>query len=500
MTEIHVKFPTSQPSLRPTDEQAVIIGAARTGEDLVVVAGAGSGKTSTQRMIGKALSPRRGFYIAYNRAIASDAKGTFSPNVTCATAHSLAFRAIGFKYQSRLTDSRVPSWRVAEILHMDGILLDEDTEKEERFTRVSLEPKHLATIAADTVQNFCWSADYTIEEKHVPWEAKLSKKQNKAVVQRVLPYANKIWDDVNLVDGGRMRFEHDHYLKMWHLSGVQLPADFILLDEAQDANPVISAIVNQQRNAQKILVGDPAQQIYAWRGAVDAMDDFDGQRLPLSMSFRFGQMIADEANLWLAKLGDFRITGHSNIASVVVDDQSSPRAILCRTNAGALGEVIAAQTSGLRVALVGGGRELLSMARAAIQLQEGQSTSHRELMLFKSWAEVVEFVHSERAGSDLRVFVNLVDTYGAQTIINIIDNLSEETLADVIISTAHKAKGREWESVRVADDFARDPESPTFTLPKEEIRLAYVTVTRAKLSLDPGGLNWIHRKEKHSRD
>src|SRR5580693_4167823 len=179
MPEIHVKFPPAPPQLKPTDEQAAIIGAARTGGDLVVVAGAGSGKTSTQRMIGRALAPRRGFYIAYNKAIATDAKGTFPPNVNCSTAHSLAFRAVGFKFQSRLTDSRVPSWRVAEMLGMSGILLDEDDDKGERFTRASLEPKHLATIAGDTVQNFCWSADEFISLEHVPWEIKLSRKQNK---------------------------------------------------------------------------------------------------------------------------------------------------------------------------------------------------------------------------------------------------------------------------------------------------------------------------------
>lgn len=494
MTKIPVKFQAgaAPQDIRPTDEQAAIIGAARTGKDLVVVAGAGSGKTSTQRLIGRAMSSRRGYYIAYNKAIANDAQGTFPANVRCSTAHSLAFRAVGFKYQARLTDSRVPSWRVAEILGMTGILLDEDEEKGEKFTRASLEPKHLATIASDTVRDFCYSADYTISEQHVPREAKLSRKQNKAVAERVLPYARKIWDDVNLVDGGRMRFEHDHYLKMWHLSGVQLPADFILLDEAQDANPVIAAIIKQQLNAQKILVGDPAQQIYAWRGAVDAMDDFEGKRLPLSMSFRFGQMIADEANLWLAKLGEFRITGNPKVASTVVDMLPMPRAILCRTNAGALSEVILAQSNWLSVAMVGGGRELVSMARAAQQLQNNQPTSHRELMLFRTWHEVQEFVQNERAGSDLRVFVNLIDTYGAEKVINIVDSLVEETMADVIVSTAHKSKGREWETVRVADDFARDPDDPNFKLPTEEIRLAYVTVTRAKLSLEPGGLNWIN--------
>ena len=498
MPEIPVNFKgivRPNPGLKPTEEQAAIIAAARTGEDLVVVAGAGSGKTSTQRMVGRALPNRKGFYIAYNKAIAEDAKGTFPPNVYCATAHSLAFRAVGHRYQYRLTGERVPAWRVAEILGIRELFLEADDSDATRFPPMPVMRKHLAIIANDTVQNFCWSADETITGKHVPYEPKLSRKQNALVVDRVLPHARAMWEDYQLVDGGRLRFQHDHYLKMWQLSGVQMPADFILLDEAQDANPVIAAIVNQQRSAQKILVGDPAQQIYAWRGAVDAMKNFPGRRLSLSQSFRFGQAIADEANRWLSLLGDFRITGHPGIESTVGALENPPRAILCRTNAEALAQVIEGQMAGLRVAMVGGGRELVSLARAALQLQNGVATDHRELMLFRSWGEVQEFVHSESAGSDLKVFVKLIDTHGAQRLIQIVDSLFEEQDAELIISTAHKAKGREWETVRVAPDFEMDADHPDFNTSDGELRLAYVTVTRAKKQLDPGGLGWIHRND-----
>jgi superfamily I DNA/RNA helicase len=49
----------------------------------------------------------------------------------------------------------------------------------------------------------------------------------------------------------------------------------------------------------------------------------------------------------------------------------------------------------------------------------------------------------------------------------------------VIVSTAHKAKGREWDSVRLASDFAsaclgKHPDAPS------EVRLFYVAMTRAK--------------------
>ena len=74
-----------------------------------------------------------------------------------------------------------------------------------------------------------------------------------------------------------------------------------------------------------------------------------------------------------------------------------------------------------------------------------------------------------------------------------------EVAPDVIVSTAHQAKGAEWDNVRIADDFwgprtEIDPATgETFTEypAPEELRLAYVAVTRAKKVLDPGALAWV---------
>ena len=48
----------------------------------------------------------------------------------------------------------------------------------------------------------------------------------------------------------------------------------------------------------------------------------------------------------------------------------------------------------------------------------------------------------------------------------------------MVISTAHKAKGREWESVRLAPDFAST--GGRNGIPTAEVRLFYVAMTRAK--------------------
>ena len=43
-----------------------------------------------------------------------------------------------------------------------------------------------------------------------------------------------------------------------------------MMDEGQDMNPTILDIFNKQ-DINKIIVGDPNQQIYAFRGAVNAL-------------------------------------------------------------------------------------------------------------------------------------------------------------------------------------------------------------------------------------
>jgi hypothetical protein len=71
----------------PTGEQQAIIDAYQTNANLVIEAGAGTGRTSTLRMLA-ACNPRRcGLYVAYNKAIASDAKRSFPSSVTWATIH-----------------------------------------------------------------------------------------------------------------------------------------------------------------------------------------------------------------------------------------------------------------------------------------------------------------------------------------------------------------------------------------------------------------------------
>jgi hypothetical protein len=356
-----------------------------------------------------------------------------------------------------------------------------------------LAPAQAARLAMDTVARFCHSAAAELRPHHVPAIPGLDEpKTTAALAEVVVPLARCAWADLSRPDGG-LRFAHDHYLKLWQLSAPRLDCEVVLLDEAQDANPVIADLVDRQQHAQRILVGDRSQAIYGWRGAIDAMATFNADaRLALSQSFRFGPAIAAEANKWLGLLGaPLRLRGSGQIASRL-GALAQPDAVLCRTNAEAVTQLLAAAEVGRRAALVGGGNEIRRLAEAAVSLRAGLPTDHPELFAFKTWGEVQDYVAQDTAGSDLKVMVGLIDRHGPELVIDVMDRLVPEQSAELVVSTAHKAKGREWPTVRIAADF-REPKGEQASLARSEAMLAYVAVTRARQILDNDGLAWLDR-------
>lgn len=475
----------------PTTEQQAAIDAFGTTDNLVLSAGAGSGKTSTLRLLAESAPRRRGIYITFGKSIAAEAARTFPRYVSCSTAHSLAFRAVGFQYKERLGGPRQPARVAADIL---GITEPLDVGE------LILSPYQVARLALGTVARFCSTADPTIGEHHVkPVNGLVDPNSITALRQAIAELAAKAWTDITR-PYGRLKFTHDYYLKIWQLSHPRLAADYVLFDEAQDADPVIASIVGNQ-DCQRIAVGDEAQAIYEWRGAVNAMAKWPGKRLCLSKSFRFGPAAAAEANKWLDALdAPLRIIGHEPIPTRIAA-LAEPQTILTRSNAGAIREVMHSLSAGRRTALVGGGSNIRSLAAAAVSLKAGTGTDHPELFAFQSWAEVQDYVKQDQGGADLRTFVTLIEDFGPDSIISALDRLVDEPngqasgrTAQVTVSTAHKAKGREWSTVRIGDDFyepRRDENGYHNPVSPAEARLAYVAVTRARDTLDRGSLAWI---------
>lgn len=472
--------------MTPTQEQQEAVSLALSGEDLTIEALAGCGKTSTLRLISEANRNKQGAYIAFNKAIVTDAASKFPSSVACSTAHSLAYKAVGHKFRNRLSGERQLFREVAKIL---GIC--DELETEIATTTVSISVGEQVALIKGTVDNFCRGGDEDFQPYHIPVTEILrpwAKEFRKAVGDAVLPKAQDMWDDLNRAKG-RIKFDHNHYLKMWQLQKPVINSDFILFDEAQDANGVMLAIV-QSQTCQKIFVGDSYQQIYSWNGAINAMQKTKGNRCWLTESWRFGQGIANVANDMLAQLEcPASLIGRGKPSTVAPLD-GEVDAILYRGNAACVHAMINAHDVGLTFHLVGGVSTIQSFTEAAGRMIRRQRPNHPELNPFESWGDVIAFSGSDEADGDLARLVRMIETHGVAKILEVLaSNDGNQHSADVTISTAHKAKGCEWNRVQIGHDFSPQPSD-------EEKRLLYVAATRAKNALDHSSVSGLFKGQQ----
>ncbi|MDQ0765619.1 UvrD-helicase domain-containing protein [Streptomyces canus] len=484
----------------PTAQQQAIIDAAVEGKHVAVQALAGTGKTSTLVMIAAQMLERRIGYIAFNRSIADEAGQKFGRNVTARTSHSFALqdlRNTPYRHKVSIAGSRNSGARrpkdVAAALGITGEIRVGDRDGNLQY----IGPEEIAKIVMGALRRYRQSADAELGRQHLG-----EKWAHVPAARTLLDYARRAWADIADPNSNKIFFDHDDYLKIWALSDPRLNFDTIFFDEAQDINPVLKKVI-QDQGAQIIVVGDSNQAIYEFRGAVDALQDWPADVvLPLTQSWRFGPAVAEVGNAYLALLeSDLRLEGAPTLHTVL-GTVEEPDAILTHTNVGAISAVFAGFEAGKRVALVGGGRDIEDIARAARDLQQGRRTKHPELSAFENWNEVKEYAESDEDATTLQTFVRLVDRYTPQGLINMIRDLvpeearDEETRPELVVSTAHKSKGREWDQVQIWSDFPQpkeDTKTGELILPaQDKLRLAYVTVTRARKRLDIGSLGWIH--------
>ena len=363
-----------------------------------------------------------------------------------------------------------------------------------------LSTSRLASMVMATINKWCHSADSAVTVKHaaavldeVPGVEEVSYE----LAEFLAAHAARAWDATSATpETGRLPFSHDMYVKVWALESPKLPGDFILYDEAQDADPCVAGVVLAQ-NAQLIAVGDECQAIYGWRGATDAMRNWPAsRRVALTKSFRFGPAVATEANGFLAALNaPLRIEGFEKVNSVVgTVDLTEADAVLCRTNAGVIKAALSIHYA--RTFYIQGGAEpIRKFAEAAASLMRGERAAwHADLGAFKNWSDVIDYVENDEGGSDLRSMVNIIEAFGVETIFEVCDKAARgknPPAGSLVLSTAHKSKGLEFGKVVIGSDWM-PPVNPETGERRELTRadnmLRYVAVTRAKTHLDCSAL------------
>jgi F-box protein 18 (helicase) len=293
---------------------------------------------------------------------------------------------------------------------------------------------------------------------------------------------------------------HDGYLKLYQLSDPVLDFDCILLDEAQDINPVTAAIVLAQarpgrrhRPAAVILVGDSHQQIYSFRGARDTLKKIKTtQTMYLTRSFRFDNNIARVANMVLSAFKNEKrpIIGTARDTHKPTWD-SGCYTIIARTNATLFDKAVQLNKTHT-LGFVGGVQSYrLKSLKDVSYLFSGQRgricnaylNGFADYGSLKAYAAAVEEI-------ELLSICKVVEKY-RERLPNLVDAIiagaADPKDAQVTLTTAHKAKGLQWDNVLLMGDFLDVVEKGRLIDPSgldpDEFNLIYVAMTRTIFNL-----------------
>lgn len=459
--------------IRLTSEQKAIVYS--DSPLIYVSARAGTGKTTTLAEFVKFRKHYSFLYIVYNNAIKEEAIGRFPSSTTIHTIHSLAHSVIGKNYSHKLSFNLKP----LDVFNN----LEEYKEKSFEDPEVYDEVYKITNM----INSFCNSAYKEIDEMYP------------SSIHRDL--ANKYWEGMIDLDNEIIKITHDGYLKLYHLSEPTLKYDFIMIDEAQDSNEVMLDIVFNQ-DSKKVFVGDKHQRIYSFRGAIDIFTDsryynpeWEHEVLHLTESFRFGEKIAEIANMLLRDYkNETMLVQGTDIDSIVGEiDTSIHHTIITRTNSHLFDLAYQLASDGKRIHIVGSSKGMFKDIIDAYYLFKGdyKKIESDYLKKFNNFKHL-EGMAKNTGAKDLLLLVKIVKKYG-DNLFNAIKKIQEaliyEKKSNVTLSTAHKSKGLEFVNVKIADDFIDLFDDNGFKLPPdridlEEINLLYVAVTRGMFELE----------------
>ncbi len=507
--------------IKPNAEQMVVMDAvaAADKEVLAINALAGTGKTTTLTLLAKGpLLNSKIQYITFNARAAADGRRRFGQNTTASTAHSHAWRSFYPGTTKTMSEVFGPRLVQTSLFGEMAQAAADDSRLRRSFTAV-VRALHLERAGwragisplLQVLDEFMKSSELRICRSNIPTAIVTLAFRMHAMEQLdvLVSEAQKLWD--RQIDAtSTLPIPHGLYLKLSSLSPQPFNADVVLFDEAQDASAPMLAIIEAHvaNGGRLIMVGDKHQHIYAWAGALNAIDAIAEKYtersliLPLCQSYRFGQDIADAGNIFLEAMGaDYQLVGLGPQGRAT--EHGDTKTILFRSNVKMIMEILATQKKDptKKTHVVGGTKEMVSALNDLSNLYSGKIPKGGELAGFADWSELKSFAETPLDAS-YSPLVNLVERLRGSVggiIAGLRKNETRPEKADIILSTVHKAKGAQWGSVKLSEEFQNvwdttkivDAKTQVeyFTLPEpEELALQYVAATRAETLLAHRGL------------
>lgn len=489
--------------MRYTPEQLDFIKQIEEGSTGIRLdAVAGSGKTTTLLAAAQHISPSQTtIALAFNKKIQEVLEQRFPKHIHCKTFNGLGHTILG-----------------------------------RRFGRPKLNARKMGELTSDRVNNSAMSEkwyeirDLACQMKsaglcHPDFEDKLKCETKIAdynsIQELALHYDLTIDDDIidaamdvlsmSMVAAstGEIDFDDQIYITTYFTADKYWPKyQNILVDESQDLSYMQHDMVERLMESEVsrlIIVGDPNQAIYGWRGAAsssmnDLEERFKLKRMPLSVCFRCPSQVVTLAQAIVPQIQPKENADPGVIERKGIDwkstDLEEGSVVLCRNNAPLIalafdllrnnrpayfsGRDIGA---GLKKALKQVGEGLLGAALLNWMnenVDKAKAKGHYDKAdMIEDTYEVLECI---RVSCEARTKNDLIK--GIEYLFRV------EYSPDVIeLSTIHRSKGKEWETVYflnenlipgrwILDAYMEGKPSATWMM-EQENNLHYVAVTRS---------------------
>ena len=463
-----------------TEQQENIWNDMQNGDGhIVVYAGAGVGKTFTIVEGANRMSGKKAFF-AFNKSIATELGERLPDDVVCSTMHSFGFKAIRSAGRTKMDKSKtfkiiqevcgsdyfaVPLAKLVSL--MKGALVEGNDRQQ------------IARIIDKFNINFESDMDEVIAYDSLPRIMRMSRNYT------TIDFDDMIW--IPIVEN--------------------LPVekfDVVFVDEAQDLNEMQRQLIYRcvEPNGRCVVVGDPNQAIYGFRGAdSSSMDMFvdllkmtsrDINKFPLTLTWRCPKNVVAEANRYVSNFSCREDAEDGFVKEFAEFNPVKDDIVLCRYNAPLAQAFYTLLSEGKSAYVLGrdmhkGLTNLVKkVARKKLDMDTGE---FRVLLIQYGQKETAKLVKKDKKNQALaladkldciHIFNDRVDT--VRQIISEIERVfSSEGKGDIMLSTVHKAKGLEADNVFLLAT-ERMPH-PKASNPQEERNICYVAITRAKKNL-----------------
>jgi superfamily I DNA/RNA helicase len=472
----------------PTDEQQVIIDFARSRtENLCVNALAGAAKTTTLEMIGNAVTNIPILYLAFNKRVVDEAVKRLPSHIEMRT-----FNSLGHRVWSEACGRRL----IVDTNKMHSILkrLIEDLPRArqgEAWEDMADTLRWLRYAKRDGYVPGAWTGPHqAIHSRIEDWledydETPSSGLQSNLIAQALLESIRQGYE-------GNIDYDDQIYLPV--IFGAPWPKyPLVLCDEVQDLSPINHVMLEKLVHKRIIIVGDPWQSIYGFRGAVQngmkrLVEKFNMHELPLSITFRVPKKGVDRAHFRVPHMRapEWQIEGTiDHLESWGPEHIPDGAAIICRNNAPLFKCALRLLKSGRSIKLVGMdiGPGLLRIMK---KLGPPTLTRNQIGSALDSWlrreldrAKRAETVYDKFECLEVLCLHPNADNLGMA--IRFAEDIFKRTGAIQLMSI-HKAKGLEFEIVyhldpwRIPSKWAK-PDTEEW---EQEMNARYVCETRFK--------------------